>query len=377
MFRYRDVIQLSSGPAIPGATVTITNYPSGTAAALFSDNGVTPLFSNVLTADATGEVTFYAANGRYSVSVTTSYGNETLLDAIQLYDPADAGGGPGTVTSVTLTQPAAGLTLTNSGVSQTPAATSVFALANDLAGLEGLSGTGYARRTGADTWILDTPSGGSGTVTSVTLTQPAAGLTLTNSGVAQTPVATSTLSLANDLAAVEGLSATGLVRRTGADAWSAGTLVSTAEITDAAVTLAKQANLATKHYIGRTSSGTGVPEAVPAATTMRQDLGEKTTVLTDGATVSVDAALGNNFRLVLGGNRTLANPTNLIDGQVLNFRLKQDGTGSRTLAYGSKYKFPSGTAPVLTTTASATDFLCCQYDATDDTLVCVVNKAFS
>lgn len=218
--------------------------------------------------------------------------------------------------------------------------------------------------------------GGGGTVTSVTLTQPAAGLTLTNSGVAQTPVAASVFALANDLAAVEGLATTGLVRRTGTDAWSAGTLVSTGELTDAAVTLAKLANLATKHYIGRTSSGTGVPEAVPAATTMRADLGEKVVSLTDGATINVDASLANNFRVTLGGSRTLANPTGLIDGQVFNIRIKQDGTGSRTLTLGSKYKTP-GASFVLSTAAGSLDFMSCQYDATDDTLVCVLNKAFS
>jgi hypothetical protein len=100
------------------------------------------------------------------------------------------------------------------------------------------------------------------------------------------------------------------------------------------------------------------------------------TALTDAATITVDASLSDNFRVTLGGNRTLANPTNLSDGQVLNFRILQDATGSRTLAYGSKYKFPGGTAPVLTTTASAKDFMSCEYDATDDTLYCVLNKDF-
>ncbi len=74
--------------------------------------------------------------------------------------------------------------------------------------------------------------GGSGTVTSVTITQPAAGITVTNSGVSQTPVATSTIALANDLAAVEALTGTGLARRTGTDTWSVGSLVNlTSEVT--------------------------------------------------------------------------------------------------------------------------------------------------
>jgi hypothetical protein len=98
--------------------------------------------------------------------------------------------------------------------------------------------------------------------------------------------------------------------------------------------------------------------------------------LTDGATISVDASLGNSFRVVLGGNRALANPTNLVDGQGLLFRIKQDTTGSRTLSYGSKYKFPGG-APTLSTAANALDVISCQYDATDDTLICVMQNDFS
>lgn len=107
---------------------------------------------------------------------------------------------------------------------------------------------------------------------------------------------------------------------------------------------------------------------------LKAALGIAVQVLTDGATINVDASLGDNCRVTLGGNRTLANPTNLIDGQVLNFRIIQDGTGSRTLAYGSNYKFPGGTAPVLTTTANAKDFMSCQWDATGGTLFCVMSK---
>lgn len=80
--------------------------------------------------------------------------------------------------------------------------------------------------------------------------------------------------------------------------------------------------------------------------------------LTDGATITPDFAVANNFSVTLGGNRTLANPTNLTAGQSGVIVITQDGTGSRTLAYGSYWKFASGTAPTLTTTAAAVDVLC-------------------
>ena len=79
--------------------------------------------------------------------------------------------------------------------------------------------------------------------------------------------------------------------------------------------------------------------------------------LTDGATITPDFALANNFSVTLGGNRTLANPTNITAGQSGVIAITQDGTGSRTLAYGSYWKFASGTAPTLTTTAAAVDVL--------------------
>lgn len=55
-------------------------------------------------------------------------------------------------------------------------------------------------------------------------------------------------------------------------------------------------------------------------------------VLTDAATIATDAKLGRNFRVTLGGNRTLGAPTNPTDGQICQWEVIQDGTGSRTLA---------------------------------------------
>ena len=81
--------------------------------------------------------------------------------------------------------------------------------------------------------------------------------------------------------------------------------------------------------------------------------------LTDAATITPNFSAGNNYVLTLGGNRTLANPTNLLAGQAGTIVITQDGTGSRTLAYGSFWKYPGGAAniPSLPTTAGAVDVL--------------------
>jgi len=79
------------------------------------------------------------------------------------------------------------------------------------------------------------------------------------------------------------------------------------------------------------------------------------TALTDGATITIDMADSNNFSVTLAGNRTFANPTNDTAGQSGSIFITQDGTGSRTASWGTDWEFAAGTAPVLTTTAAASD----------------------
>ena len=98
--------------------------------------------------------------------------------------------------------------------------------------------------------------------------------------------------------------------------------------------------------------------------------------LTDATTIDTDASKSNHFYVTLGGNRTLGNPTNLKDGVILNWWVKQDGTGSRTLAYGSKFKWPSGSAPILTTAANSVDLITAQYHESTDILSAVCTKDF-
>jgi len=77
--------------------------------------------------------------------------------------------------------------------------------------------------------------------------------------------------------------------------------------------------------------------------------------LTDGASIAINFNDGQNFAVQLTDNRTLENPTNCVPGQTGSIFVIQDGTGSRTLSFGANYKFPGGTAPTLSTGASACD----------------------
>ena len=105
-----------------------------------------------------------------------------------------------------------------------------------------------------------------------------------------------------------------------------------------------------------TTATVGVDYAgIDTAQTFTKGQRGEITTLVDGATVTPDMADSNNFTVTLGGNRTLANPSNLTAGQSGSIFIVQDGTGSRTLAYGSEYDFIGGTAPTLSTAASSVD----------------------
>ena len=78
--------------------------------------------------------------------------------------------------------------------------------------------------------------------------------------------------------------------------------------------------------------------------------------ITDAATVTLADTNGLNMTWTLGGNRTLANPASsfMIPGRSGVIEIVQDGTGSRTLTFGSQWKIAGG-APILSTTPGAVD----------------------
>lgn len=120
----------------------------------------------------------------------------------------------GAYSTRTLTAPAAGFTITaGDGVAGNP----TFVLADDLAALEGVSTIGLAVRSAADAWLTRS------------IVVPAAGLGIADAdGVAGNP----TLSLTNDLSALEGLGTFGLAIRSAADTWLTRSIaVGSAELT--------------------------------------------------------------------------------------------------------------------------------------------------
>jgi hypothetical protein len=90
-----------------------------------------------------------------------------------------------------------------------------------------------------------------------------------------------------------------------------------------------------------------------------------TQTLTDGASIAWDLSLGAMATVTLTANRTLANPTNLVNGATYLLIIKQDSNGNHTLTYGNKYKFAAGTVPTLSTGANAVDIIAFLCDGTN------------
>lgn len=96
--------------------------------------------------------------------------------------------------------------------------------------------------------------------------------------------------------------------------------------------------------------------------TKQQYFGLKT--LTDATTITWDVADNQVATVTLGGNRTLAAPTNPVAGGVYTLIVKQDATGGRTLTLDSSYITPDGSTITFSTGANAVDVITCVYDGT-------------
>lgn len=86
--------------------------------------------------------------------------------------------------------------------------------------------------------------------------------------------------------------------------------------------------------------------------------------------VATDATNGKTFKFTADANFTLSNPTGLTsedDMAVIVWRIRQDGTGSRTITFDTKFRFGTDIPSVtLTTTLNKSDYLAVRYHSSDD-----------
>jgi hypothetical protein len=86
--------------------------------------------------------------------------------------------------------------------------------------------------------------------------------------------------------------------------------------------------------------------------------------LTDQAAIDWDLALGGAATVTLGGNRTLNEASNKVDGACYSLRIIQDGTGTRLLTWHATYRFPGGVEPALSAAVNNIDILLFVSDGT-------------
>jgi len=113
--------------------------------------------------------------------------------------------------------------------------------------------------------------------------------------------------------------------------------------------------------VGNTNSLTSFTLEAP---TINNGYTEETVTANTGTAYTIDLANGSVQILTLTGNVTYTFPTATAGRSFLLIE-KQDGTGGRTVTWPAAVKWPSGTAPTITSTASRSDLFGFTADGTN------------
>lgn len=319
-----------TGKPVNGATVTVLTAPStlgGVAVDVYSDEGLTTAIADsIVTTDSTGFFEFWTLET--SVTIEIAYGGSikrTITDVDLI-----GGAVSSDVTALQVRMDAV------ENVTEDAMVISLAALSDP----------------GADRIVFWDTS--------------ASGLSFLTAG--------SGLSISGTTITVDALAGSGLADpnadrirfwddSAGAEAW----LAPSSGLTISGTSIAVDGALDTTIWTGTSTVTYITPDALFDSA--------KFQTLTDGASITPNFGAGLNFKVTLGGNRTLENPTNAKDGQSGVIRVIQDGTGSRTLAFGSNWRWAGG-SKTISTAANAIDMIA--YVVGEDGLIYAsLNKAFA
>lgn len=303
--------------ATAGAVWTIVRAQDGTTARARS--GIGTCYIELRMTAASAQLMLQNANNLSDLTSQSSARTNLGLGTMATQNAASVAITGGTITGVTITGIDSATTIADnadttkkvafevSGVATAttrtltiPNASGTIALTSDLSAYQPLDSdlTAFAALS-ANGMVSRTATGA---VAVRAITQPAAGLTVTNGdGVAGNP----TLALANDLAAVEGLASTGFVRRTAADTWSASAIVD-ADVPSALTGKTYNALTLTAATTGFTIAGGTTSKTLTVGNTI-------TLAGTDGTTITLPSSSGtiplNNQTFYIGTSAVAINRT--------------------------------------------------------------------
>lgn len=291
MERYQWTLKDSEGRPVNGGTLAVFDSATQLPATIYPANStletpVTPLGSHVVTAGSDGLVQFAAPKGNYDFYFTCGdLGSwwlrwNSFLDATSESANTIWGGITGTLSNQTDLQTALDLKADSSWNLGQFAATSSAQLAGVISDETGTGVLVYS-----NTPTLVTPVLGAATATSINkvgITAPATSATLTIADG-------KTLTVSNN-ATVSGTNTGDQTITLTGDVTGSGTGTFAATIANSAVSLAKMADIATLHFIGRNTAGTGVPESLDVTTSKTMlnlsgtNTGDQTITLTGDVT---------------------------------------------------------------------------------------------
>ena len=319
------------GTTAAAATVTTLRIDStlslagatGTSGQVLTSNGASaPTWQNIA---GSGTVTSIDVSGG-TTGLTTSGGPVTGAGTITLAGTlAIANGGTGATTD------SAARTALGLGTMAVQAASSVAITGGSING----TSLGATTAGSANVTTLDIASG----LTLATLAGTS-GQVLTSAGAGFVPTwttaATGTVTSVAGTGTVNGLTLTGTVTSSGS------------------LTLGGTLSLVSPPPIGTTT-----PAEVKVTVGWAAN-----TALTDAATVAWDTTNQVATFTFVSTNRTMGAPTNLKNGAFYALAVIQNG-GSNTLTWNSVFKWAAGTAPTLSTAASAKDYFTFRSDGTN------------
>lgn len=319
---YSDVAQDQFGNAVAGATITVRSISGGSVVAsplpsiysASSSVGSTPVAtSNPMTSDAIGRYAFGAPDGFYQIEISGGT-FPTYYIYRNFVAAAATGAGSGTVTSVALSLPASEFTISGSPV--VGAGTLVGAWQSQTANR-----------------VFAAPNGSAGTPTFRALVN------------ADLPVS----------------GATAATYQT----WTAGTgalVVTSFTVNAQGIITATSNNAITVPQYGNQGTWTKAQNVANASPAF-------------GTPLTLDLTTSNSFHITATSNFTVLTPTGGVSGGTYIVRIAQDATGSRVVTWPATFKWPGGSVPALSTTASSVDLLTMYYDGTN--FLCTLQKAYS